>query len=199
MHQITGSGNRIREKRQVASFSSISTDGAFQIEVVAQKPMALEVEGDDNILPLIDTEVTNSVLHIKPRQNYSVSEPIILRIAVPNLEGIAANGAGKIDISGLNNEKFEIDLNGAPSIKLAGETKLLDIDTNGAAKIDANKLHATRAVVESKGVSKVEVYASEQLDATVSGPSSVIYTGNPVVNKTVNGPGRVEKRPSTGA
>jgi hypothetical protein len=199
LNQVSGSGNRQRQKREVASFNSISTNGAFHIDVVAQKPVGLEIEGDDNVLPLISTEVSNNVLHIKSTQSYSVSEPIIIRITVPNLEGIASNGAGKFDVAGLNNEKFEIDLNGASAIKVSGETKLLNIDTNGAGKIDTNKLRATRVVVESKGVSKIEVYAADQLDVTVSGPSSVVYAGDPVVNKTVNGPGSVSKKASTGS
>ena len=197
MNQVSGSGNRQKQKRELGSFTSISTEGAFHLEVVAQKPVALEIEADDNILPLVSTEVSNNVLHIKPSQTYSVSEPVIIRIAMPNLEGIKANGAGKIDVAGLNNEKFEIDVNGAPAIKISGETKLVDIDTNGAAKIDTSKLRAARAVVESKGVSRVEVHAADQLDVTVSGPSSVIYSGDPVVNKTVNGPGSVQKKASS--
>jgi hypothetical protein len=197
LNQVSGSGNRQKQKREMASFTSISTNGAFHIEVVAQKPLALEIEADDNILPLVNMEVSNNVLHIKPGQSYSVREPIIIRIAVPNLEGISSNGAGKIDVAGLNNEKFEIDLNGATAIRVSGETKLVDIDTNGAGKIDTSKLRAARAVVESKGVSRVEVHAADQLDVTVSGPSSVVYSGDPVVNKTVNGPGSVQKKASS--
>jgi len=34
---------------------------------------------------------------------------------------------------------------------------------------------------------------------TVSGPSRVTYKGDPVVNKTVHGPGKVEKRSDEGA
>ncbi|HYJ86740.1 MAG TPA: head GIN domain-containing protein [Pyrinomonadaceae bacterium] len=197
LNQVSGSGNRQKQKREIASFTSISTNGAFHIEVVAQKALTFEIEADDNILPLITTEVSNNVLHIKPGQSYSVSEPIIIRIGVPDLEAITSNGAGKIDVAGLNNEKFEIDLNGATAIRVSGETKLVDIDTNGAGKIDTSKLRAARAVVASKGVSRVEVHAADQLDVTVSGPSSVVYSGDPVVNKTVNGPGSVQKKASS--
>jgi hypothetical protein len=110
-----------------------------------------------------------------------------------------ASGAGNIEVSGIRNEKFGIDASGAPAIRVAGETSVLDIDTSGAGKIDTHKLRAARVVVDSKGVSKVEVYATEQLDVTVSGPSHVIYEGEAVVNKTVNGPGTVEKKESGGA
>ena len=191
---IPGSGKLQKENRNVGSFTSISTEGAFDIEIVCQKPQSLEIEGDDNILPLVSTEVSNNVLHIRSIRSYSVSHPVTLRISVPNLDGIASSGAGTIEVSGLKNEKFEIDANGAPTIKASGDTRVLNVDVNGAGKIDTHKLRAARVEVDSKGVSKVEVYAAEQLDVTVSGPSHVIYRGNAVVNKTVNGPGSVEKK-----
>ena len=99
----------------------------------------------------------------------------------------------------MNNEKFEIDSNGAPNIIVSGSTKTIDIDSNGAGKIDTQNLHASRAVVDSNGVSHIDLDVTDQLDVTVSGPSTVTYRGDPVVNKTVNGPGKVEKRTSEGA
>jgi len=122
-----------------------------------------------------------------------------IKISVPNIEGITANGAGTIEVSHLKNDKFDIDSNGAPTIRVSGETKELHLDANGAGVVDAHKLRSSRAEVESKGVAKVEVFASDVLNVTVSGPSQVIYDGDPAVNQTVNGPGSVQKRESGGA
>lgn len=196
-HQVTGSGNRQTVKRDIRAFTSISTEGAFEIDIACQKEPGLELEGDDNILPLVSTEVSNNVLYIKSSRGYNVNTPIRLRLTVANLEGLSVSGAGKISISGLKNDKFEIDANGAPSITAAGETALVDINTNGAGRIDTHKLRAARAVIDSKGVSKVEVYAKDELDVTVAGPSQVIYQGDPKVNKTVHGPGSVQKKESS--
>ena len=199
MDQVRGSGNRQKQKREVPAFTAIHHEGNFDVDVVSQKGLSLEIEGDDNILPLISTEVSNNVLRIKSTRSYSVSEPVTLKISVPNLEAISVSGAGRFEVSGLKNDKFEIDVNGAPSVRVGGETKELDIDTNGAGKIDTHRLRATRARVESKGVSKVDIHAVEQLDVRVSGPSKVTYEGDPAVNKTVNGPGSVEKKVSEGS
>lgn len=197
--EVSGSGKLLKEKRDIASFNSIATEGAFNIQVVSQKPLSLEIQGDDNILPLITTEVSNNVLHIRNLRGYSATEPITLKISVPDLGGISSSGAGTFEISGIKNEKFEINANGAPTIKVSGETNLVNIDTNGAAKIDTHKLRAARAVVESKGVAKVDVYAKDQLDVSVSGPSHVTYEGDPVVKQNVYGPGSVTKKESSGS
>jgi len=197
--QVKGSGNRIVQKRQISPFTSISTEGAFEIEVTCQKDPSLEVEGDDNVLEVVTSEVHGNELRLKSSKNLSTSEPVRFKITVPNLEGLSVSGAGQISIKDMKNEKFEIDSNGAPSIIVSGNTNTVDIDSNGAGKIDTHNLHASRAVVDSKGVSRIDLDVKEQLDVKVSGPSSVFYRGDPVVNKTVNGPGRVEKRTSEGA
>ncbi|HET9785720.1 MAG TPA: DUF2807 domain-containing protein, partial [Pyrinomonadaceae bacterium] len=107
--------------------------------------------------------------------------------------------AGQIDIKNMKNQKFEIDSSGAPNINVSGTTNTIDIDSSGAGRIDTQNLHASRAVVDSKGVSRIDLDVSEHLDVTISGPSSVTYSGDPVVNKKVNGPGKVERRATEGA
>lgn len=199
MKGVTGSGLRKVEKRELKPFTSIATDGAFEIDVVCQQPQTLEIEGDDNLLPMISTEVSNGVLRINNSGSFSTRTPIKIKISVPNIEGIKANGAGTIVVSRLKNDKFDINSNGAPTIRVSGETKELEIDANGAGHVDAHKLRASRAGVESKGVAKVEVFASGVLNVTVSGPSQVIYDGDPEVRQTVNGSGSVQRRDPGGA
>ena len=197
--EISGSGKRELQKRSVAPFTSITADGAFTIEVTCQKDQSLEVEGDDNVLEFVTTDVSGNILRLKNTKNYSTHEPVKFRISVPNLEGLSVNGAGRIDIKNMKNDKFEIDTNGAPTIVVSGDTKVIDVGANGAGKIDAHNLHASRGVVDSRGVTRVDLDVSEQLDATVSGPSTVTYKGDPVVNKTIHGPGKIEKRSGEGA
>ena len=196
---VKGSGKRVTQKRDVGAFTAISTDGAFDIEVVCQKDLGLEIEADDNLFPFIETSVSGNTLHLKPTRNYSAEDPPKIKITVPNIEAFSANGAGKIQISGVNNDKLQVSLNGAPTFTASGTTKMIGVDTNGAAKVDTHNLRAAHAVVDSKGVSKVDLGVSDQLDVTVSGPSHVTYKGDPVVNKTVHGPGKVEKRADEGA
>ena len=197
--QIKGSGKRELQKREVAAFTSISSEGAFTIEVTCQKDRSLEVEGDDNVLEYVSTEVGGNTLRLKNTGNFSTTEPVKFKISVPNLEGLSVNGAGHVDVKGLNNDKFEIDTNGAATIVVSGNTKVIDVGANGAGKVDAQNLHAPRAVVDSKGVARIDLGVTDQLDVTVSGPSTVTYKGDPVMNKTIHGPGKVERRGSEGA
>jgi hypothetical protein len=197
--QIKGSGKRELQKREVAEFTSISTEGAFTVEVTCGKDRSLEVEGDDNVLEYVTSDVSGNTLRLKNRKNYSTSEPVKFKISVPNLDGLSVNGAGHIDVKGVNNDKFEIDTNGAATIVVSGNTKVIDVGANGAGKVDAHNLHADRGIVDSRGVARIDVDVKSQLDVSVQGPSTVTYLGDPVVNKSVQGTGKVEKRSSQGA
>lgn len=197
--EIKGSGKRVVKKLDITPFTKISAEGAFNIEVTCQKDLGLEVEGDDNVLSVVTAEVSNNMLRLRNSKNYSSDEPVKFRISVPNLENLIVEGAGHVDVKGLSNDKFEINSEGAPAINVSGKTKLVDIESNGAGKIDTHNLHAERAVVDSKGVAQIDLDVADQLDVTISGPSAVYYKGDPKVNKTIHGPGKVERRGGEGA
>src|ERR1041385_1379708 len=192
---VRGSGNRKNEKRELASFKSVEASGAFEVSIVCQQPQSFEIEGDDNILAIIKTEVADGNLRIHSETNYSPSKPIVVRISVPDLEKFASAGAGDVHISNVKNDQLGLSNHGAANIEATGETKFVDISSSGAGNIETEKLHAERAKISVSGAANVDVYASQQLDISVSGIGSVTYSGNPpVVNKSVSGIGSVSKK-----
>ena len=198
IHGARGSGVRKTEQRQLALFTAIETSGAFQVDVACQKPASFEIEADDNILPLIQTEVSNGVLRVSTTKSYMSSGGILLRITLPNLESIESSGAGKFQVSDLKNDNFKIHSTGASTVNASGISKTVEIDSTGAGKIDAHNLEARKADVSVTGAAAVDVSVSDQLDVTVSGAGRVTYSGNPKVTKRVSGAGQVKKKESTG-
>jgi hypothetical protein len=199
IHGVNGSGNRKTEKRDLAAFAAIETSGAFEVEVNCQKPASLEIEADDNLLPLVQTEVRDGVLHVSTTKGYSSSGGIVLRITVPDLASIKSTGAGKFNVAGVKNDAFEIRSTGAATVVASGQSKSLKISSTGAGTIDAHNLRASDADVSVTGAANVDVYATDELDVTVSGAGRVSYNGNPKVNKKISGAGQVVKKESTGA
>ena len=163
--------------------------------MTCQKPASFEIEADDNILPLIKTEVHDGVLTVSSDQSYNSSKAVILRIGVPELNEVISRGAGEVDISDAAGEKLRLESMGAASFEATGKVKSVEISSTGAGKIDAGKLQAENAKVDVTGAASVEVYASDQLDVKVSGAGSVEYSGNPkTVNKSVAGIGSVNPK-----
>lgn len=189
-----GSGNIKTEKREIGAFSSVDVSGAYEVEIVCQKQPGIEVEGDDNILPLIKTYVKDKTLYITSEQGFNVRNAIKVRITAGNLEGVSSSGASKITLDGVKNEQLVIETSGASKIDAAGETKSLEIESSGASKVDVRDLRAARVKVSLSGAGHANVYASEEINASVSGASSVTYYGEPkVVNKSASGAGSINK------
>jgi len=195
---VHGSGVRKTEKRDVPSFNAIETTGAFEVQVTCQKPASFEIEGDDNLLPLIQTEVRNGVLRVTSSKHYSTRDPISLRITVPDFTSVSSTGAGKIRVSDLKNESFEIHSTGAALVIAEGQSNNVRISSTGAGRIDTHDLRASKVEVTVTGVAAVDVYASDQLDVNVSGAGRVTYSGDAKVNKHVSGAGQVTKKVETG-
>jgi hypothetical protein len=194
MHGVHGSGVRKTEKRDLPAFNAIETSGAFEVNVDCQKPASFELEADDNIVPLVQTEVRNGVLRVSTTKSYSSRGGIVLRITVPDLASVKSTGAGKFNVANVKNDKFEIQSTGAATVVASGQSKSLKVSSTGAGKIDVHDLRANDADVDVTGAAGVDVYAIDELDVTVSGAGRVTYSGNPKVNKRISGAGQVVKK-----
>lgn len=185
-HSVTGSGNAVAEKRDLSDFKAVEVGGVFQVEIVAQKEFSVEIEADDNLLPLIKTEVDGGVLKIETEKRVSTKNPIRVRISAPNIENLQASGASKISLANLKNSSLTLDSSGASKISVAGETGNLTIDVSGASNIDAENLKAENANVDASGASHISLFVSNELNADLSGASKVTYSGSPknVIKKT---------------
>src|SRR5438874_10412227 len=146
---IAGSGVRKTQKRELKSFNAIDTAGAYEIDVTCQKPASFEIEADDNILPLIKTEVRDGILFVSNDQEYHSSKSPTLRLTLSELNSVSSRGAGDIKIADANSGDLKIQSNGAGNIEAAGKAKSVTISSTGAGNIDASKLTAEKAKVDA--------------------------------------------------
>src|SRR5436190_11155416 len=109
---IAGSGVRKTEKRDLKSFNAIDTAGAYEIDVTCQKPASFEIEADDNILPLIKTEVRDGILVVTSDQQYHSSKSPVLRITLPDLASVISRGAGNVKIADASSNDLKIQSTG---------------------------------------------------------------------------------------
>lgn len=193
--KVNGSGNVITETRSVRDFDGIDVSGVFQVEITAQKDFAVEVEADDNLIPLIKTEVRGGVLHIQTDGRLSSNSGLKIRISAPDIDDIDASGAAKVNVYAIDNEQLQIHTSGASRIDVSGQTAKLTIDVSGASKIEAGNLKAETANVDASGASNVSVFATGELRSDASGASKIVYTGSPKsVDKKASGASSVSER-----
>src|SRR3989442_9284019 len=154
MGGIRGSGNRKTEKKELPAFKAVETGGAFDVEITCQKPQSVEIEADDNLLPVLETDVADGVLHVGMKQNYHSKKLISVRIAVPDLNRITIRGAGTARVTSVKNENFVINSTGAAKIEAKGETKAVEIRNSGAGWIYAHELRSSKADVNLSGAGR---------------------------------------------
>lgn len=194
-NKTRGSGNIATDVREIRDFRGANVSGVFQVEIAAGKDFAVEVEADDNLLPLIRTEVRNGVLHIESQKRISSENGMKVRISAPDIESIDASGVSKVNLNGVKNQELRIDTSGASKINLNGETAKLGIRVSGASSIDAENLRAADADVDASGACHVSVFATGTLRTDASGASRIVYSGSPKsVNKSTTGASSVREK-----
>ena len=61
---VVGSGKIVSESRPVSGFTKVDLTGYGDLTIDVNGSEALTIEGDDNIVPLVTTEVRGDTLHI---------------------------------------------------------------------------------------------------------------------------------------
>jgi len=192
---VKGSGKAKVEVRPVAGFTAIDISGAIDVEVVIAPEPRVEVSGDDNLVPLIDTQIGSRGLAIRNRERVRPQVPLVVRVAAPKIVMVAASGATTVTMHGMQDDQLTIHVDGAATLHGDGTVHQLTVDASGAGTLDLDRLVAERASVTSSGAGTVSVNATQALDVHVSGASTVTYRGDPPdVKRAVSTAGTLSKR-----
>jgi len=192
---VKGSGNVAKDTRGLSGFKGVDVGGVFQVEITAQKEFGVEVEADDNLLPLIKTEVRNGVLNIETDKKISPSSPVRIRISAPDIDRLEVSGVANVTLNDIKNSELTLDTSGASKIKISGETAKFTADVSGATKIDAENLKTIDANIETSGASTVTINVTGELRGHASGTSKILYTGSPSnIQKSSSGASRIAQK-----
>ena len=214
---VTGSGVLKSEPRQVAEFHGVEARGSMKVLVTQGTPATVKVEADDNLLPLLTTEVKDGVLVLDTKRGYTTKNPIKVEVTVPTIDSLSLGGSGSLTVQGeleaknlavavggageLTAEgKFEnvrCDMGGSGKVLLGGTTGNESITVGGSGNFDASKLQATgKCDVMLAGSGQVSVWADGPLNITIAGSGTVTHRGaTQSPNTQVTGTGKVVKAP----
>ncbi len=186
----------ISETRDVTGFTSISLEGSANVHVTLGNTESVVVSGEDNIVPLIETNVQNHQLIIKtkPLTTYTNTKPIEVKVAMISLERVSLSGSGNIDVPELKADSFKANLSGSGNITVNGTVNSLSFTLPGSGNIFGDQLKSKTATVVISGSGNVTVYASDALDAAISGSGDIRYSGSPAnISKNVSGSGSIHQ------
>jgi Putative auto-transporter adhesin, head GIN domain len=213
INTIDGNGEVTKEQRTVSSFNKIDISGGYEVLINQGSEERLELEVDENLLELIETETKNNTLYISSKKSIGNATSLKLYITVvdvndidvsgaielknkgtyqtENLE-IEVSGAGDIDLD-VDVENLTMDMSGASETTLSGTANNFEIEISGAGELQAKKLKTRNTTIAISGAGSAVVFAKKTLKVEVSGAGSVKYKGSPKVEKDISGAGSVEE------
>lgn len=194
--KLIGGGEIARETRMLTSFNSVEISGNRKAKLVYAAASKVEIYGYENLVAAMRSEIKSGKLFFEFPANVRVkNDNITLVIYTPNLEEVVLSGDTEMDLgAGFTGDKFNIYTSGNAVVKCSASAyNSLSIVTSGTASILAEPLVSKAAEVVVSGKAFVEVRATETLKVNISGEGEVHHWGNPAVNSTISGNGKLVK------
>ena len=212
-----GSGTVVTEPREVSGFDAIDLSGVGVLRITQGTAETLTIRTDDNILPLITTEVRDGTLHIgiDNRDHPHGIDPTTLAydVSVKSLRALSVSGATQIEagslavgdlrldvdgsaqvaLDGLQATSLRVACSGGGAFALSGAVDRQEVVIEGAGDYQATELASRTATVRIVGAGQVAVQVAESLDASIEGAGVVEYAGQPTVVQHVTGAGVVRQ------
>lgn len=196
---VTGSGTVKSETRQVGQFHGVEGRGSLDIVVSRASDASVKVEADDNLLPLITTEVKDGTLIVDLKASRADSKnPLKVEVTVPKLDhlnlggsgtlttsgeidspsmSLRCGGSGKLSVSGAYGE-LDCQLGGSGELKVKGTAETASFTVGGSGTAEASELQVTgKCQVVLAGSGTASVWADGPLNVTMAGSGKVIHKG----------------------
>lgn len=214
--KVEGSGSVTRQTRQVERFTGISLELPAQLELRMGNTEGITIETDDNLQRLIETEVDDGVLRIRPTKRNLNLRARTMKIVVNarQIERLSLGGSGTIDAEALRAPNLRFNLGGSGRIRVAsldtervsisvggsgdfrangGKAREVSVSIGGSGNVDLGKVAADSASVSVAGSGDVTVWARNALSMSIAGSGDVNYYGDPQVRRSVAGSGEARR------
>lgn len=170
---IDGSGGTVTAELNLQPFHSIIAESDFEIRIEQGTEQLVEVDGQQNIIDDITTEVSDGIWLITlPGKCYNNLD-IVIRITIPTLKSIESAGVDRVILNSFDSlDQLTILVSGAGRFFQSG---VLDI--------------SDRLTVQSTGAGETTAnFNSSHLEVLVSGSANVNLSGT-TNSQTISMPG----------
>ncbi len=191
---IRGSGTVTSDTRSIGTFSTVDLRGQGNVILTVGAEPALVIEAEDNLIPYLDTEVSDGKLILSSDNSVVLSPttPISYHITYTGaLTELAISGSGTMRADDLTTDALNIGIMGNGQFTLAGSAPQLTLDVSGSGGLDGRNFATQNATVRIRGTGSAVVNAAQTLDVTIGGTGTISYLGSPTVTEDISGVGSV--------
>jgi hypothetical protein len=212
---IRGSGNVGTETRQLEPFHGVELNLPGDMEITLGDKESITIQAEDNLLPLIQTNVTGGILKVglAPGTSINPTKALRFQLTAKALDALTTNSTGSINSPALSAEQFKASINSSGNIELVGlsaKSIQVVIESNGNVKINQGEVADQNIKISSSGnyntpdlkskTAKVTIdssgdaliWVTDSLDVVINSSGSVKYYGNPAVKTQINSSGSVQ-------
>ena len=209
---IDGNGIPATEERHTQAFDKVKSSGSFEVYIAKGDNYAVTVSAEENVLPFIETYVSNGalILDIEDHTNIRNDIPMEIFITTPEISGIKQSGSGNINTDFFEADKMDLSLSGSGRIvtacdtrelyasisgsgriEVAGNTESARFTISGSGNMEAADLNTESCYSRISGSGDVWISVDEYLEANISGSGNVFYYGDPEIKKSISGSGYI--------
>jgi hypothetical protein len=179
---LKGSGNVKLDARDVSGFTSVEVSGSGNLIVEFGDTEALTIEAEDNLLPLLTSEVKDGklILATKPNSSYSNTKPIIYRLIAKDLESLTVTGSASGTLDNLERDTFNLTVSASGSMN-AGVLTVgkLDLRVQDSGRLEAQTIESAEislAMDNSASANLINV-AADTITAGLGAASKATLSG----------------------
>ncbi len=177
----------------LAPFERIRLLGDAQLRVRVGQDQAVRLSTEPDHFDNLRLEVFDGELLIKHRGRHAGRRFVALEVSVATLSALSIDGAVEAEITGIDAERFELEIDGVGSVVISGRCERGDFTFDGKGSLEAFGFLCHRVRLRASGFGSLEVYADQAIDLEVSGIGSVDVRGHPKeVRRKTSGIGSVD-------
>ena len=188
-HRVQGNGDVIKKTVKLAHFEHLKLVGQFQVSIHTGRKQQLQLQGDSNILPLVQFRQNQGTLTVmlSPAVTVSSRHRIRLYLTVRQMHQLDLTGSNHVVVKQLKGERLIVNNDGASFVRVSGKVNDLDVNMAGTGQVKMQHLTAADCELNIAGAGKATVFATRQLTVNVSGVAQVRYYGHPRLHTNVSG------------
>ncbi|HEY4958072.1 MAG TPA: head GIN domain-containing protein [Caldimonas sp.] len=216
---VRGSGVATTQRREIGAFTGIALGAPVAVVLRAANRESIEIVGDDNILPLIETRLTGSgsgrTLEIVLPRNTRIEPrtPVVVTVDYVHVDALAVGGSGRISsngmkagklaasiggsgtmtLAGLQADQLDVAVGGSGNVNTDGRARKLSVSIAGSGACEAERLIAGDVAVSMAGSGSARVHAETSLRASIVGNGDVLYSGPATPQASIVGSGRLRR------
>ncbi len=214
-NKISGSGPVVSKTYNYSGFNAIDIGIDGDVYFKQDSVYKVEIQAQQNILDIIHTNLSGTELQLsfEKYQNVGTHDRITVYISGPfltkagingsgnlhvleplsgNAINLKVNGSGSISFARISCQTLNADISGSGSISInGGAVTYENLQISGSGSIDAQSMSADEAASNTSGSGVTKLSVKNKLTVRISGSGDVYYTGNPTVQSSISGSGKL--------